>query len=189
MHKLPAVIFAGGKSSRMKTDKALLPFKDKTTLSEFQYHKLSQGFSRVYLSAKQNKFPFQCVVIKDCYTESSPLVGLLSVFDYLDDDAVFILSVDAPMVHMDIINTLIKAYYQNPDADAIIAQSPQGIQPLCGIYTRTIATMLQNHYAQGKHALSPLLREAHTYWVVFEEEKPFANLNTPNEYHAIFHQE
>ena len=54
-----AVIFAGGKSSRMGEDKSLLPFGTYTTLAEYQHAKLSKLFYKVYLSAKKNKFIFK----------------------------------------------------------------------------------------------------------------------------------
>ncbi len=93
-----AVIFAGGKSSRMGEDKALLPFANYPTLAEFQQAKLSTLFDHVYISAKANKFDFECKVIQDIYTDNSPLVGLISVFETIKAEEVFILSVDAPFV-------------------------------------------------------------------------------------------
>ena len=58
-----AVILAGGKSSRMKQDKALLPFGDTNSLAEFQYRRLSKIFSKVYISSKNNKFDFDVNII------------------------------------------------------------------------------------------------------------------------------
>lgn len=182
MYNLPAVIFAGGKSSRMGRDKALLPFKEYTTLSAYQYHKLSQLFSTVYLSAKEDKFDFTCKVIEDRYEEHSPLVGLLSLFEVLDDDALFILSVDAPLVDKYIIEKLIIAYTNTPEYDAIIARSPKGIQPLCGIYSRSMLPLIQDYLTHDKHKLTALLQESHVCYIGFDEELPFSNLNTPQEY-------
>ena len=184
MYNLPAVIFAGGKSSRMKRDKSLLPFKEHTTLSAYQYHKLLKLFSSVYLSAKRNKFDFKCNVIEDRYEEHSPLIGLLSLFEVLDDDAIFILSVDAPLVDKYVIEKLMESYNNNPEYDAVIAQSPKGIQPLCGIYCRSILPLIQDYLTHDKHKLTGLLEESHVCYVRFDEELPFSNLNTPQEYKA-----
>jgi molybdopterin-guanine dinucleotide biosynthesis protein A len=185
MYKLPAVIFAGGKSSRMGRDKALLPFGTEATLSQFQYKRLSQLFEHVYLSAKTDKFNFECKVIEDRYPESSPLVGICSIFEELCDDAVFILSVDAPLVDETIIDTLVKVYQEDPQYDAIIAQSPVGIQPLCGIYSRSVLHLAKTYRAQNNHRLSALLKEAKTKFIPFLNEKSFTNLNTPQEYQAM----
>lgn len=177
---IPAVLFAGGKSSRMQTDKALLPFGGYTTLAEYQHRKLTDLFEAVYLSAKTDKFPFSCKVIEDKEPLSAPLVGIISLFEALKCDAVFILSVDAPFVSAEQIEMLIAA--ANPAYDAIIAQSPSGIQPLCGIYKKSILPLAYKHLEEKNYALHTLLSDATTHFVTFDDDAPFANLNHPHEY-------
>jgi len=184
MYNIPAIIFAGGKSSRMGRDKALLPFDNHTSLSKFQYQKLNNIFNIVYLSAKENKFDFNCNIIKDKYTQSSPLVGIVSVFETLSDNAVFILSVDAPFVDKRVIDELYTAYKDNPATSAIIAKSPNGIEPLCGIYTRSILSLAKKHLNTNNHRLTDLLSNSSITVVNFDTNKPFINLNTPDEYKA-----
>jgi len=177
---MTAVIFAGGKSSRMGKDKALLPFADCDTLSEFQYNKLSSLFEKVYISSKEDKFDFDTTVITDLYEESSPLVGIISLFETLDEDELFVLSVDAPFVDEKVINILLK--YRDEKFDAIIAKSPRGAQPLCGIYRRSILALAQGNRIKENHKLNDLLKKAHTQFVTFDDDAPFTNLNRPHEY-------
>jgi len=176
----PAVIIAGGKSSRMGKDKALLPFGTYPTLSEFQHHKLGTLFQKVYISAKENKFDFDCRVIEDIYHENSPLVGIISVFETLDVEEVFILSVDAPFVDEETIEKILD--HNESTLDAIVAQSPNGIQPLCGLYKRSILSLAYAQLKKENHRLSDLLDLANTLYVQFSEDKPFTNLNRPEEY-------
>ncbi|MBT8348873.1 MAG: molybdenum cofactor guanylyltransferase MobA [Sulfurovum sp.] len=175
-----AVIFAGGKSSRMREDKSLLPFGNYPTLTEFQQAKLSTLFDKVYISAKENKFDFNCRVIKDTYTENSPLVGLISVFETLKIEEVFILSVDAPFVDKETIQKILD--HNDSRADVIVAQSPSGIQPLCGLYKKSILTLAYAQLERNNHRLSDLLRLANTLFVQFNEDVLFTNLNHPAEY-------
>ena len=175
-----AVIFAGGKSSRMGEDKALLPFAHYPTLTEFQHDKLSTLFDKVYLSAKENKFDFDCMLIKDHYAENSPLVGIISVFETLKAEEVFILSVDAPFVNKETIEKILK--HNESKFDVIVAQSPSGVQPLCGLYRRSILPLAYTQLEKGNHRLSDLLRLANTLFVEFDEDGPFTNLNHPEEY-------
>ncbi len=179
-YDMTAVIFAGGKSSRMGKDKALLPFAGYNTLSEFQYIKLSSLFNNVYISSKEDKFDFDAPVITDRYEESSPLVGIISIFEVLEVDEVFILSVDAPFVDEKVIEMLLK--YTDEKFDAIIAQSPSGVQPLCGIYRRSILPFAQENRTKENHRLNNLLKKAHTQFVTFDNDTPFTNLNHPHEY-------
>ena len=182
-----AVIFAGGKSARMGKDKALLPFDQSPTLAEHQYKKLKAMFHHVALSAKNDKFNFNCQVIIDHYEVSSPLVAILSIFETLTDvDAVFVLSVDAPFVNEAVIQSIMRK--EDCEADVIVAKSPSGIQPLCGLYKRSILALAKEQYKQGNHKLQDLLTLAKTEIVLFSDDKPFTNLNHTKEYEEALKQ-
>ena len=183
MYDIPAIIFAGGKSSRMGEDKALLPFEGYKTLSEFQYKKLQNYFHTVYLSSKEKKFDFECNIILDTHTESSPLVALISIFETLDVESIFLLSVDAPLVNEHIIAKLFHAH--NKKYDAVIAQSPEGLQPLCGFYNRSILTLAKDALKKDMHRLTKLLKDANTHTILFEDESLFTNLNYRHEYEKL----
>jgi molybdopterin-guanine dinucleotide biosynthesis protein A len=175
-----AVVFAGGKSSRMGKDKALLPFSNHNSLAEYQYRRLSKIFDRVYISAKSDKFDFDVNIIEDCYADSSPLVALISIFETLDVDEVFILSVDAPFVTEDIID---KLYTEAKESSvAIIAESNHGLEPLCGIYRRIILKKAKEALALNRHRLVSLLDEVDGQKVKIDDRESFMNLNHPFEY-------
>ena len=169
-----AIIFAGGKSSRMGEDKSLLPFGKYNSLAQFQQTRLSKLFDKVYISAKEDKFDFECMVIKDIFKETSPLIGLISIFETLEIDEVFILSVDAPFVNEEIIKNLME--HNESILDAIVAQSPSGVQPLCGLYKRSILPLAYAQLEKGNHKLGDMLRLACTRFVAFEEDMPFTYL-------------
>jgi len=179
-YAIPAVIFAGGKSSRMGQDKALLPFGNSASLSEFQYKRLNALFEKVYLSAKAYKFDFECDLIEDRYEEHSPMAALISIFEALDNEAVFVLSVDAPFVDKGVIDTLIQHY--TSDNDIIVAKSPKGIEPLCAVYKRSILSTALDQMKRGNHRLTDLLKDVRCKEILFETEQPFTNLNHPEEY-------
>ena len=178
-YNIPLIIFAGGKSSRMGQDKALLPFGGYNTLSEFQQVRLSKLFKKVYISAKENKFGFDVNVIEDKYKDNSPLVGIISIFETLKVDKVFILSVDAPFVNKEVIDKLI---HSNNKFDAVVAKSKSGIQPLCGVYKRSVLPIAQEHLKNKNHRLHSLLKKVDTQFVLFEDDALFLNLNHPHEY-------
>lgn len=178
--EFPLVIFAGGKSSRMGKDKALLPFGKYPTLAQFQYKKLSLYFQDVYISSKRDKFDFECRVIEDTHKEYSPLIAILSIFETLKVEEVFILSVDAPFVDKEVIETILKS--RNNKSDIVVAKSPSGIQPLCGCYKKSIIPLAYAQLKKGNHKLRDLLALAHTQLVEFEKDEPFTNLNHPQEY-------
>jgi len=130
MFSIPCVIFAGGKSSRMGEDKALLPFASFSTLAEYQQTKLSKLFTHVYISCKEkNNFPFEANFIEDDKTNVTfaPTAGFLASF---------------------------KA-------------SKEGIQPLCGIYHRSLEKEFVRMQKENSHKLGFLLKNSHTNYCYF----------------------
>jgi len=118
---IPLIIFAGGKSSRMGEDKSLLPFASSPTLTQYQIKRFKPYFKNIYISCKsKDKFSFKANFIEDfTKKESSPFVGLISVLEELDDEYVFVLSVDTPFFSFEDFLKL----SSNLDADAIVART------------------------------------------------------------------
>jgi len=184
--KREAVIFAGGKSSRMGRDKALLPFEGYGTLAEYQYRRLLPLFDRVSLSAKGDKFPFDAPRIYDDDPEiSSPMIALASVLKQARYDVVFVLSVDMPFVDAPLINRLYEAHKDHPDARMILAASSRGAEPLCALYHRELLPQITARLARGEHRMQTLVQETESVEVVCDREVVFTNLNTPADYDKV----
>jgi molybdopterin-guanine dinucleotide biosynthesis protein A len=180
MYDIPIVIFAGGKSSRMGQDKALMPFGEYNTLAQFQYNRLSKIFKNIFISSKSNKFDFGANIIYDNQEDiSSPLVGLISTLQTIKQDT-FILSVDAPFVDATVFEQIIQNH--NKSFDATIAKSPQGLEPLCGIYSPSIIKNAKQNLQQNNHSLTKLLKTSNTNYIDFDDKKLFTNLNYMQDY-------
>ena len=179
---IPCVIFAGGKSSRMGEDKALLTFGNFTTLAEFQYHRLSKLFKTVYISTKENKFDFKADLILDSKSGNvfAPTSGFEAIFQTLQEERVFVLSVDTPFVSKREIETLLDNDSQ--ELDATIATTASGSHPMCGVYHHSLLPAFTQMLKEDNHRLGQLLKKSNTRFVMFEEEKRFTNLNHPEEY-------
>ncbi len=182
---IPCVIFAGGRSSRMGKDKALLPFCGFSTLAEFQYRRLKPYFGSVYLSAKRKKFPFSAPVILDNPNIDvyAPSAGLIRIFEALAEDAVFVLSVDTPFVGMEEIEKIVEAA-DGGDYDAVVAESPGGVHPMCGLYGRSVLEAVQKAANEGNYRLTDILKMSKTLYVKFPFDDPFFNINRPEEYES-----
>lgn len=183
MLDIPCVIFAGGKSSRMGEDKSLLPFGTFNTLTEFQLNRLGKIFKKIYISCKESsKFNFEAEFIEDIKTDSiyAPTAGFISVFEALKCEKFFAISVDSPFIGEDEIKKIVQA--DKADADATVAKTPRGIEPMCGIYHRSTEKKFAAMLHENSHKLGFLLKISKTIYVQFEDEKPFLNLNHPHEY-------
>ncbi len=183
MLNIPCVIFAGGKSSRMRKDKALLPFAGFKTLTQFQHSRLSKIFSTVYISCKdKSKFSFDAYYIEDIKNENTfaPTLAFISIFEQLKSDLFFAISVDSPFIDEEIILKLISS--DTSTTDATVATSEGNIQPLCGIYHRSLLPAFTKMLEENKHKLTYLLENSQTKYVTFKNDNRFLNLNHPHEY-------
>ena len=183
MFDIPCVIFAGGRSSRMGEDKALLPFGGFDTLTQFQLSQLSKIFKTVYISCKdKSKFNFDANFIQDTKTNNifAPTAGFTAIFDSLKCEKFFAVSVDSPFLNEDVIKKLI--LNDTSHADATIATLLDKVQPMCGIYHRSLESEFREMLKTNNHKLGFLLKNSNTTFVDFEDEKLFLNLNHPHEY-------
>jgi len=169
----------------MGEDKSLLPFGDFNTLTEFQLSKLSKIFKTVYISCKdKSKFDFDANFIEDVKTDNifAPTTGFISIFNALHVEKYFVISVDSPFISQNEINKIIKEDALHVETDATIAKTSSGIQPMCGIYHRSLENKFKKMLKDDNHKLGFLLKSSNTLHVEFKDEKPFLNLNHPHEY-------
>ena len=182
---LSAVILAGGKSSRMGEDKALLPYKEFSTLVEYQYIKLKDIFNNVYISSKNNKFPFKSNIITDEFSSYSPLGAIISSLEYIKDD-IFILSVDMPLIDKEIINKLVINYKEHKNSyDIFIAKSYNGLEPTVAIYTQKSLKLAYLQYRMNDYKLLNLIKKSKYKAIYFKEDKKFININFKEDYKKL----
>ena len=104
-NKIPAIILAGGKSSRFGKDKARLKITDKS-LTYHQYKKLKRIFKKDYISSKKDKFDFKAPIIYDKQKDYLPIVTLIHLIQKFH--TIFVIPVDVPMLKYQIIKKLLK---------------------------------------------------------------------------------
>lgn len=177
-HEIPLVILCGGKSTRMKEDKALLPFSNASSLAEFQYKRLLPYFKKIYLSSKINKFDFNCELLLESSDIYSPLVALQSILKQLEAPKVFILTVDTPLVTIMSIKKLIE---QSKDFDICVAQTKR-LHSLSGVFSKSILPMINKMLAEDIHKVGYLLKSVNTNIVDFKNDDEFINLNHQEDY-------
>lgn len=175
---IPCVILAGGKSSRMGSDKALLPFGTFNSLAEFQYTKLGGFFKKVYISSKVNKFKFLHNQILDKEDLASAMIALKNILTFLQAEKVFIIAVDYPFVQKSTIQTLIN----NANEAEIILPKTEKTHNLCGIYSLDTIKKIEFLLSTNTHKISDLTTLCRTMMIQFDETQEFSNLNFPQDY-------
>ena len=179
----PCIIMAGGQSRRMGEDKTLLPFGGYPTLVHYQMARLAPLFETIVISCKEPKFndptlPLLCD--ETSWDVSSPLVGLARALAHYPRGKVFIIGADTPFVSPETIQKLCHI----EGHDAVIPKTPTKAHPLCAVYDSRILARIDQKLHRHDYKMMGLIAELDAVMVEGFDECEFANLNTPEEYHA-----
>ena len=181
LEDIPCVILCGGKSSRMKEDKALLPFHNKDSLAKYQYDRLKPYFKKVYISSKSNKFDFlkDENLILDKNKTYSPISALEAIFENIDEEKVFILTVDTPLIQIETIKKIIENSF---DKDISVAKTSR-LHNLCGLFKKErIKPVIKKMLEEDFHKVGFLLQNLSSHAIECEDENEFINLNEKKDY-------
>jgi molybdopterin-guanine dinucleotide biosynthesis protein A len=182
-----AFILAGGKSTRMGADKALLEIGGVPLLS----HALKLAgrvTSEVRIVGSTEKFAAFGPVVEDVYRDRGPLGGIHAALMSTATDFNLMLAVDMPFVRAEFLRYLIlRAGESNAMVTAVRAQG--GFQPLCAVYRREFGAVAELALKSGKNKIDGLFGEVSTR-IIEEDElrraafpaEMFRNLNTAEEW-------
>ena len=184
---LSAVILAGGRSTRMGQDKALLMLDQQRFIIHLA-QELS-GFSELMISAAHPDDYSMCglKVLADEYQGIGPMEGVRQSLLHACEDHVFICAVDMPFVRREMV--LYLSEYISSDYDAWIFTQGGRVHPLCGIYSRAVLPAVRDLVAEGSWRMTKLLSRIRTKYIEIDNScfgrETLRNINTPDEYHAI----
>lgn len=171
------IVLAGGKSSRMGTDKADLRIGDRTFL-QIQIEKGRQlGIQDIQVSGYRGT---RCdiPVTRDRFPEKGPLGGLESCLRRAKHEKCLVLSVDVPLVPVEELKNLMDASRQS-EASAVILKSGQKEQPLIAVYHRRLADAILKEISGGKGSVFSLLnRIGYGAYESAAPEETLININT-----------
>jgi molybdopterin-guanine dinucleotide biosynthesis protein A len=182
---LRGLVLAGGRSSRMKQDKATLAYHGRTQL-EWAMDLIAPFVDRAFVSVRPDqaqdpvraKFP----QIVDTQENLGPIAGIMAAQAQHPDAAWLVLACDLPFLDAATLKHLVWA--REPDRLATAYRSSHdGLpEPLCAIYEPSSRAAILAHVESGKNCPRKFLirSEAH----LIEEPNPRAldNVNTPEEY-------
>jgi molybdopterin-guanine dinucleotide biosynthesis protein A len=184
--ELAAFVLAGGKSTRMGTDKAFL-ILDGTTLLARALALARTVTSDVSIVGDPMKFKAFATVLEDIYRDCGPLGGIHAALRASQAELNLILAVDVPFVSPALLEHCI-ARARSSAAMVTVAQAGGGLQPLCAVYRREFAEVAETALREGRYRIDSLFEEERTQ-VVGDDEleaagfstKMFRNLNTREE--------
>ena len=180
-------VLAGGKSSRMGRDKALLDFRGQPLLP-YMLNLLRPFCSDTFISGNNPVYQmFGVKVIPDIYADKGPISGIFSVLNFTQSDWNLIVSVDVPMVNHELLLYLID--HRN-SYDAVVPVHSEGTEPLIALYHKRIIPIIQEMIDTNDYKLMNLFKRINTYYLdcnelVRRHPHLFLNVNKLDDYQAI----
>lgn len=184
--EIAAFILAGGKSSRMGTDKAFIPFDGRTLLGR-ALEVVSSVKGEIRIVGDPGKFGEFGQVVEDVFPGCGPLGGIHAALRSSSADLNLIVAVDMPFLTADLLCYLVERA-RNSAATVTVPHCRGRKQPLCAVYRRSFADFAENALREGRFKIDVLFANETTQVIGEEELKKkgfsggmFHNLNTPEE--------
>ena len=175
-------VLAGGQSSRMGRNKALLPYRD-TVLVDWIARQVEAAAGSATLIGPPEHFGFLGrPVLADLRPGCGPLAGIETALAATPAEFNLIVACDLPDLTRQLLAELLEAA-RHEEADCLLPETPGAIAPpLCAVWRRRVRPIVTEALDQGERSLRRLLerlrvsrrRVAGTAWAV--------NLNTPEDY-------
>jgi molybdenum cofactor guanylyltransferase len=187
LRDVSAFILAGGKSTRMGTDKAFVDYDGRILLARALELAHSVA-SDVRIVGGREKFAGFAPVVEDVFRGCGPLGGIHAALKSSLTDLNLMLAVDTPFVPFAFLQYLVSQARSAPEAVVVVPRGDGGWQPLCAVYRREFAGAAENALRDGRNRIDRLFDVVRTR--VVEQEglegagfSPaiFRNLNTPEE--------
>ena len=185
---LTGVILAGGASSRFNgIIKAKIVIDGKTIISRI-LDTLGEIFDDMII-VTNNPEEFieynHCKIIGDLFLNKGPLGGIHAAMKVSDRDALFVVAGDMPMLDKKIIIHQTE-FYINNKCDVLIPQINNNIEPLHGIYNRSLAGILEAYLQNSDNfSIREFLKMADVRYFLIEDSagarNAFTNINSPHD--------
>lgn len=162
-------VLAGGRSSRLGQDKALLPWNGGTLL-EHAVGRLQQACGKVQVCADRDDLNTHGILIRDAQSGAGPLGAIVAALERSQTEWNFFLAVDLPLVPVEFLRAL-AARIPNNFAACILPQIERLPQPLCGLYHCSLMTGLRRALQEGKYRIMQALQQT-----VEQDQQPARHL-------------
>lgn len=181
------VVLAGGASSRMGEDKAMLPLGGAPMIS-YAARSLSGVFSEVVVSSgSERRYSFLGLrEILDVFSDSGPLAGIHAALVEAQHRPVFVVACDLPFVDRELVEYVLG--WGKPSRTRV-ATAEGRVQPLLGLYDAKVLPHIERCLRErslsvvralegADHDVVPLLPS-----LSFFRPNILYNINTRSDYH------
>jgi len=174
-------VLAGGASSRMGQDKALLPYRG-TTLVERLARMVREAAGEVAVIGDPEKYGgLGYPVFADQLPGCGPLGGLHTALTMSSADWNLVVACDMPGISADILRTLVNGAGASSNKWVVAASGGGEMEPLCAVYHRRCLAAVSRAIQEKRFKMKELLAELDPL-IVPVDPVALWNVNTPAEW-------
>lgn len=182
-----AVILAGGNSSRMKNNKALLPYSGELFIERI-HRQLAEIFREVILVTNTPELYrfLPCRIVQDIYPAKCSLAGIHAGLAHSTSPYIFTVACDMPYLNPSLIRLILS---RRQGFDVVIPESDGGLEPLHALYGKGCLPEMEKSLAEGCGRIVDCFDPSRVAVVSSAEVAgldpaflSFRNINTPEEY-------
>ena len=187
-NNITGIILAGGKSSRMGSDKGLLKLDNSTFIERIATVLKPFVNDIIIVSDYKAHDAFGLKRIKDLYKDAGPLSGILSGLKQSKTENNIVLSCDIPFISEELITKLIA----HSDEDALINQIEcEGkTMPLIATYKKQCCLAIQKALDNDERRVRVLVKSLNPNTISVDSNYKLMveNINTPEQYKTLKHE-
>lgn len=182
------LVLTGGKSERMKRDKALISYQGRPH-AQYIRDVLKNFCEEVYLSARAHQWDGTALEglpsLSDSVEGGGPIAGILSAFERHPDANWIVVACDLVHFNEKTVETLLANYDPQSLATAFKNREKGFPEPLCALYTPWAQPVFAAAFSQGVTCPVKILRNAEVHPIEQPDGVDLANINTVEEFAEI----
>lgn len=182
---ITGIILAGGKSSRMGTDKGFIKLNDKYFV-QYSIDALKPLVSEIMIVSDNADYDeIDLKRINDVTKNAGPVAGICSGLEASKTEYNVVLSCDIPLITSEIVEKLIENI--DDTSQIIQAESNGKSMPLIAIYKKEITKKFNNFLEKDERRLRVAINSCISKNVILEKEHELTtmNVNTQHELKAV----
>jgi molybdopterin-guanine dinucleotide biosynthesis protein A len=179
---ISTAVLAGGRSSRLGRNKALLPLHGKTLIEKvIDEARRCTGAVTIITNSPDEYAHLGYPCRGDIVPGGGPLSGIHAALTHCDTEYVLVVSCDIPLVNSELFKSLITAL---PGHDIVMFKHKH-FEPLCALYRRTCLLALEELLAHGEHRIIDLFPSLQVKVLRTASADVFKNINTDADYDFV----
>lgn len=186
MNKLTVAIQAGGKSSRMGTDKSFVPFRGRPMIATVIDAVAGLGDELILITNKPDEYAHLGLpMFGDLYPKTGPLGGIYTAVYHAAHPHVLTVACDMPWLNRPLLEYIVSL---RETADVVVPRWDKFPEPLHAVYSKACLEPIKEKLDAQMYKITVFYGRVSLRFVSREEieqfdpeGKSFVNVNTPEE--------